>query len=106
MDRKLTLVGVLHTDINGKSRLERAIKEINPASLTFELDENHGLRSDNIKRDEVMESEIRGIWNSGIGDLMHTGGNIHIFGNYPNLYERLKELNPARYRLNEFNAAA
>lgn len=62
------------------------------------------IRNEVIKRDEAMESEIRNLWASSTGDLMHTGGILHIFGDYyNNLYKRLRDLNPVRYRLNTFN---
>ena len=55
-------------------------------------------------RDEHMAGEIENIWNSTEGDVMHVGGMSHIFGNYHNLYERLKArgLNPVRRKLREF----
>ena len=33
--------------------------------------------------------------------IIHIGGLNHIFGNYHNLYEKLKDLNPIRIKLNE-----
>ena len=53
------------------------------------------------QRDEIMGSKIRNLWNETDGDIMHVGGIEHLFGNYNNLYEILKDINPTRYKLNE-----
>lgn len=51
-------------------------------------------------RDRSAEREIREL----SGRVIHVGGLAHIFGTYekgPNLYERLRDLNPTRMRLDK-----
>lgn len=69
------------------------------------LDEN--VRREAETREIGMEQKIRKLWRQSSrggrgGDFMHFGGVMHIFGEYHNLFERLKDFNPERYRLNEF----
>lgn len=57
---------------------------------------------ENISRDQTMKQRIREIWKNTEGDLLHVGGLYHTHGQYHNLYERLKDLQPQRRKLNEF----
>jgi hypothetical protein len=50
------------------------------------------------QRDEYMDEQIRDLE----GTVVHFGGLDHMFGDYNNLYERLKPLGAKRYKLNEF----
>ena len=54
--------------------------------------------------DEVITAaKIMTVWNEHGGDVMHVSGLYPVFGQHSkNLYEQLKDLNPMRYRLNEF----
>lgn len=54
-----------------------------------------------IDRDEVAESKIRQAFSGANHTMVYIGGNMHFFGNYPNLHERLKDLNPIRMQLPE-----
>ncbi len=47
------------------------------------------------KRDIAAEEAIRNL----DGRVVHVGGLAHSFGNYHNLYDRLKDLNPRRIKL-------
>ncbi|MEK6983706.1 MAG: hypothetical protein AABX33_03970 [Nanoarchaeota archaeon] len=65
------------------------------------------MKTETEMRDTHMERRIRELWyktgrTRGAGDFMHFGGVLHIFGEYHNLFERLRDLNPVRYKLNEF----
>lgn len=65
------------------------------------------VRLETEQRDTHMEGKIRELWNRAgkirdAGDFMHFGGIIHVFGDYNNLFERLRDLKPVRYRLNQF----
>ncbi len=55
-----------------------------------------------LQRDQTMEQRIREIWRNTEGDLLHVGGLYHTHGQYHNLYERLRDLQPQRRKLNEF----
>lgn len=55
-----------------------------------------------LQRDRTMEQRIRKIWEKSSGDVLHVGGLYHTQGEYHNLYERLRDLNPERKKLNEF----
>jgi hypothetical protein len=49
-------------------------------------------------RDEYAAAKIKKLK----GTIVHFGGLDHMFGDYHNLYERLKPLGAKRYKLNEF----
>jgi hypothetical protein len=55
------------------------------------------------ERDVVMSERLRELRQNNEGNGMHIGGVSHMFGNYHNLYERLADLSPTRYRLSEFS---
>lgn len=55
------------------------------------------------ERDAVMEGKIRFYYQQADGDVMNIGGLGHLFSEYNNLYERLKDLKPIRHKLNEFD---
>src|SRR3989344_1673517 len=48
------------------------------------------------KRDEATERIIR----SQNGHVVHIGGLIHMYANYENLFQKLRDLSPQRMRLN------
>lgn len=54
-----------------------------------------------IERDEFTETRIREVFRFTVEDMVYVGGADHIFGNYHNLYERLKDLNPVRKKLRD-----
>jgi len=50
-------------------------------------------------RDEFAESKIREAFSATKQSMVYIGGAAHIFGQYHNLYDRLKDLNPTRMKL-------
>ncbi len=56
-----------------------------------------------VQRDEHMARRIRDVWETTEGGVLHVGGAYHMFGDYHNLFERLRDLKPTRYNLCEFN---
>lgn len=50
-----------------------------------------------LKRDAYTETLLRSL----SGRVIHLSGAAHLFGNYHNLYERLRDLNPTRIMLNQ-----
>ena len=52
-----------------------------------------------LDRDKVAESKIREAFAGASHTLVYVGGTLHFFGDYPNLYERLKDLNPSKIKL-------
>jgi len=50
-------------------------------------------------RDEVAEKKIRETFEATNHSMAYIGGAGHIFGEYHNLFDRLKDLNPTRMRL-------
>lgn len=56
-----------------------------------------------IDRDEKAEPKIREANSKSSNTMVYIGGDTHIFGNYHNLYERLKDLSPIRIKLNEID---
>ena len=50
-----------------------------------------------IKRDEYTETKLRPL----SGKVVPVAGAWRLFGNYHNLYERLRDLNPSRIMLNQ-----
>lgn len=55
-----------------------------------------------LNRDEEAEKSIRKVVKEA-NCMVYIGGISHIFGNYPNLYEKLKDLSPSRIRLVELD---
>ncbi|MBI2044604.1 hypothetical protein HYT23_00945 [Candidatus Pacearchaeota archaeon] len=56
-----------------------------------------------IDRDEKTEEKIREALKETDNNLAYIGGLLHFFGDYPNLYDRLRDLNPVRIRLSELD---
>lgn len=54
-----------------------------------------------LDRDERAEPKIRQAFSDSNHTMVYVGGTMHFFGDYDNLYERLKDLNPTRIRLPE-----
>lgn len=54
-----------------------------------------------LDRDEKSEQKIRQAFSGTNYIMVYIGGTMHFFGDYGNLYERLKDLNPTRIRLPE-----
>ncbi len=54
-----------------------------------------------LDRDERAEPKIRQAFSETNHTMVYVGGTMHFFGDYDNLYERLKDLNPTRIRLPE-----
>lgn len=54
-----------------------------------------------LDRDERAEPKIRQAFLDSNHTMVYVGGTMHFFGDYDNLYERLKDLNPTRLRLPE-----
>ena len=54
-----------------------------------------------LDRDERAEPKIRQAFSGANHTMVYVGGTMHFFGDYANLYERLKDLNPTRIRLPE-----
>ena len=54
-----------------------------------------------LDRDERAEPKIRQAFSGANHTMVYVGGTMHFFGDYTNLYERLKDLNPTRIRLPE-----
>jgi len=52
-----------------------------------------------LDRDENAESIIRDSFSATKQSMVYIGGGLHIFGEYHNLYDRLKDLNPTRMKL-------
>jgi len=50
-----------------------------------------------LKRDEYAETKLRPL----SGKVVHVAGAWHLFGNYCNLYERVRDLNPCRIMLKQ-----
>ena len=59
-----------------------------------------------VTRDAHMAPQIREMFKQHGPNGLHVGGHAHMFGNYgefPNLYQRLADLNPTRVKLCEFD---
>ncbi len=54
-----------------------------------------------LNRDERAELKIRQAFSEVSHTMVYVGGAMHFWGDYDNLYERLKDLNPTRIRLPE-----
>lgn len=54
-----------------------------------------------IERDISAEPKIREAITTAKHTMVYIGGLSHLFGNYHNLYDRLKDLKPVRLKLNE-----
>jgi hypothetical protein len=54
-----------------------------------------------LDRDEKVERKIRDAIINSKHSFVYIGGTMHFFGDYANLYERLKDLSPIRLRLTE-----
>ena len=56
-----------------------------------------------LDRDERAEPKIRQELSGSNHTMVYVGGAMHLFGDYNNLYERLKDLSPHRLRLTEID---
>ena len=56
-----------------------------------------------LNRDEHFEKEIRKIYPAGEQTMAYICGALHFFGEYHNLYERLRDLNPVRIKLRDLD---
>jgi hypothetical protein len=56
-----------------------------------------------LDRDERAEPKIRQAFFGSNYTMVYVGGTMHFFGDYDNLYDRLKDLNPTRIRLQEID---
>lgn len=56
-----------------------------------------------LDRDERAEPKIRQAFLSSNHTMVYVGGAMHFFGDYDNLYERLKDLSPNRLRLSDID---
>jgi hypothetical protein len=58
----------------------------------------------NHDRDEIAELKIREAYSNVNQNMVYVGGQLHFFGEYRNLYDRLKDLSPVRVPLSDVDS--
>ncbi len=80
------------------------ITPISDLTRKFEIENGNGaefLNNVTRDRDEYTAAKIREVLPTAKHTMVYIGGLDHLFGTYHNLYERLRDLNPVRLKLNE-----
>ncbi|MEI7718657.1 MAG: hypothetical protein WCI72_02225 [archaeon] len=84
------------------AELQRTIDEAYQNSSIRELQKDPAVfKALHPDRDERAEQKIREAVSQADHTLVYIGGAAHFFGDYDNLHDRLKDLNPVRLKLSE-----